>query len=47
MKSPGWDVKSLDNFSIRKTRRGVPVVAQRDTNPAIHEDAGLSFGLAQ
>ena len=34
--------------SIKKTKRGVPVVAQQVTNPTrIHEDAGLIPGLAQ
>ena len=33
---------------LKKKREGVPIVAQGVTNPtSIHEDAGLTPGLAQ
>ena len=43
-----WLLTNCKNSNLEIKQAGVPVVAQRVTNPtSIHEDAGLTPGLAQ
>ena len=45
-KCGGWE-GPCGFLGIKSKKRGVPVVAQRVTNPSIHEDAGSISGLTQ